>query len=227
MNYDPQKHHRRSIRLRGYDYSSPGAYFITICSHNKQFLFGNVADGQMHRNDYGEIVQEEWFRSARIRKEIQLDAWMVMPNHVHGIVMIAPVAAHGYAPGTALAAHRAVAHGVGAHGCVPGTVLTSHRAVARAVGAHGHAPLQRRPRSLATFVGGFKGAAKKRINKMRGTPGAPVWQENYYEHIIRNEDELNKIREYILTNPLRWAYDRENPERRPTDITDDEPDWYV
>jgi REP element-mobilizing transposase RayT len=204
MNYDPQKHHRRSIRLRGYDYSSPGAYFITICSHNKRFLFGNVADGQMQRNDYGEIVQEEWFRSATIRKEIQLDAWMVMPNHVHGVVMITPVAAHGYVPGTTLARHRAVGHGVG---------------------AHSHAPLQRRPHSLATFVGGFKGAAKKRINKMRGTPGAPVWQENYYDHIIRNEDELNKIREYILTNPLRWAYDRENPERK--ENPEDEPDWYV
>jgi REP element-mobilizing transposase RayT len=206
MNYDPQKHHRRSIRLRGYDYSSPGAYFITICSHNKQFLFGNVADGQMHRNDYGEIVQKEWFGSATIRKEIQLDAWMVMPNHVHGIVMITPVAAHGHAPGTATALHPTVPRGVG---------------------AHGHAPLQRRPRSLATFVGGFKGTVKSRINEMRRTLGAPVWQENYYEHIIRNGDELNKIREYILTNPSRWANDRENPERQPTDSSDDEPDWYV
>jgi len=206
MNYDAQKHHRRSIRLRGYDYSSPGAYFITICSHNKRFLFGNVVDGKMRRNDHGEIVQEEWFRSATIRKEIQLDAWMVMPNHVHGIVIIAPVGAHGHAPGTALAPHRAVAHGVG---------------------AHGHAPLQRRPRSLGTFVGGFKGAAKTRINEMRGTPGAPVWQENYYDHIIRNEDELNRIREYILTNPLRWTYDRENPEHQPMDPEEEEPDWYV
>jgi len=206
MNYDPRKHHRRSIRFRGYDYSSPGAYFITICSHNKRFLFGNVVDGKMHRNDYGEIVQEEWFRSTTLRKEIQLDAWMVMPNHVHGIVMITPVGARGHAPGTAKALR-------------PTPI--------RDVGAHGHAPLQRRPRSLATFVGGFKGAAKTGINKMRGTPGAPVWQENYYDHVIRNEDELNKIREYILTNPLRWAYDRENPERKPTDGSDDEPDWYV
>jgi hypothetical protein len=66
-------------------------------------------------------------------------------------------------------------------------------------------------------VGGFKGAVKKHINEIRRRPGAPVWQENYYEHIIRNEDELNKIREYILTNPLRWAHDRENPERQPTE----------
>jgi REP element-mobilizing transposase RayT len=217
MNYDPQKHHRQSIRLRGYDYSWPGAYFITICSDNKQFLFGDIAEGQMHRNRYGEIVQEEWFRSATIRKEIELDAWMVMPNHVHGIVIITPVGAHGHVPELSIAPRGAAAHDVGAHGYAPPR-------------AHGHVPLQippRRPRSLATFVGGFKGTVKTRINEMRRTPRAPVWQENYYEHIIRNEDELNKIREYILTNPLRWAHDRENPECLPTESLEEEPDWYV
>jgi putative transposase len=194
MKYDPEIHNRRSIRLRGYDYSSPSAYFITICTHQKEFLLGRVLNGQMYRNTYGEIAEEEWFRSAAIRKEIQLDAWMVMPNHVHGIVMINPV--------------------VGAHGNV---------------GAHRHVPLQvpaRRPRSLATFVGGFKGAVNRRINEMRRTPGAPVWQDNYYEHVVRNEDELARIREYIMTNPLRWMYDRENPERQPMN-PEENPDWYA
>jgi REP-associated tyrosine transposase len=96
MKFDPQKHRRRSIRLHGYDYSSPAAYFITICTDNRQVLFGEVVGGQMRRNSYGEIVQEEWFRSATIRKEISLDAWIVMPNHVHGIVTI--IGAHGHAP---------------------------------------------------------------------------------------------------------------------------------
>jgi putative transposase len=195
MKYDPKQHHRRSIRLRGYDYSLPGAYFITICIHHKQCLLGEIVEGQMHRNTYGEIVQEEWFRSATIRKEIQLDAWMVMPNHVHGIVKITPVGAHGHAP----------------HDDSPQPFVTP------GVGAHGHvtqygAPPQRRQRSLATFVGGFKSAVKVRINYMRGTPGLPVWQSNYYEHVVRDEDELDKIREYILTNPVRWRDDRENPE---------------
>ena len=122
-----------------------------------------------------------------------MDAWMVMPNHVHGIVMI--VAAHGNAPRVDVR--------------VPGRA-----------GAHRNVPLRipgRQPRSLATFVGGFKGAVKKRINETRRTPGAPVWQGNYYEHIIRDEDELEKIREYTLTNPVRWVYDRENLERQQTD----------
>ena len=198
MKYDAKRRHRRSIRLHEYDYSSPGAYFITICAHNRSCLFGEVRDGRMHRNHCGELVQEEWFRSARIRKEIRLDAWMVMPNHVHGIVIIEPAGAHGHVPLQPV--------------------------------QDGHAPRripQRRPRSLATFVGGFKGAVNIRINEMRRTPGAPVWQENYYEHIIRNEDEMNRVREYILTNPLRWTFDREHPERQPTDSSGDNPDWYV
>jgi hypothetical protein len=141
-----------------------------------------------------------------------------MPNHVHGIVIIMSVGAHGHAPELSITPRGAAAHHVGAHGYAPES------------GAHRHVPLRippRRPRSLATFVGGFKGAVKKHINEIRRTPGAPVWQENYYEHIIRNEDELNKIREYILTNPLRWAHDRENPERQPTESVEEEPDWYV
>ena len=130
---------------------------------------------------------------------------MVMPNHVHGIVIITDVGAHGHVP------------------------LPAPRTATESTEAHGHVPLRippRRPRSLATFVSGFKGAVKIRINEMRRTPGEPVWQENYYEHIIRNEDELNKIREYILTNPLRWPYDRENPERQQTGDAEEEPDWY-
>jgi len=103
----PERHHRRSIRLKGYDYTRPGAYFITICTHNREPLFGRVVDGEMVLNALGEIVWEEWFRSARIRDEIELfpDEFVVMPNHVHGIVWIVetrdhtpPVGATGWSP---------------------------------------------------------------------------------------------------------------------------------
>ena len=86
MKYNPEKHHRRSIRLQGYDYSQPGAYFVTVCTRNKEFLFGEVADGEMVLNDYGHIVEEEWHRSSDIRREIRLDAFVVMPNHLHGVL---------------------------------------------------------------------------------------------------------------------------------------------
>jgi len=176
-------HHRRSIRLKGYDYTQPGAYFVTICTHQRQPLFGRVVDRNMVLNAYGEIVREEWFRSAEIRAEIVLfpDEFVVMPNHIHGIVWIVetgPVGATGRSP-------------------LP----------PRDQPPHGPAP-----RSLGSFIAGFKSAVTKRINALRGTPGTPVWQRNYYEHIIRHERALEAIRRYIAANPLRWHLDRYNPD---------------
>lgn len=167
---------RRSIRLKGYDYAQAGAYFVTICAHDRECLFGKVVDGTMRLNELGEIVRNAWLQSAEIRHEIVLhaDEMVVMPNHIHGIVWI-------------------VDDPVGATGSVP---LPSNGPT---------------PRSLASFVAGFKSAATKRINERRGTPGAPVWQRNYYEHIIRSDALLARIREYIVNNPLQWALDRENP----------------
>ena len=88
MNDDPTIHKRRSIRLPGYDYSSPGAYFITICTHQHSCIFGDIIDGQMHLNEMGRIAADEWLQTAVIRQEIELDEWGVMPNHFHGIVFI-------------------------------------------------------------------------------------------------------------------------------------------
>ena len=138
----------------------------------------------MKLNELGEIVQEEWEKTPSIRAEIKADEFVVMPNHFHAIVVIAD----------------GIKSTDGAN-----------------VGAHGRAPLQkpgalyRPPKSLGARVAGFKSAATKRINEHRDTPGAPVWQRNYYEHVIRNESKLNDIRSYIQTNPAKWAEDQENP----------------
>ncbi|MCD6596332.1 MAG: transposase [Bacteroidales bacterium] len=88
MTYNPNKHHRRSIRLKGYDYSRPGTYFVTLCVHERKCLFGDIIDEKICLNEYGEIVQTEWLKSSEIRKEIELDVYQIMPNHFHGIVMI-------------------------------------------------------------------------------------------------------------------------------------------
>ena len=186
--YDPERHQRQSIRLRGWDYIQPGAYFVTICTHNRAHLFGQVVDGEMVLNVWGYIVWEEWFRSAEIRAEIELfpNEFVVMPNHIHGIVWIVAT--------DDLAGYDENVHPM--------------------VGATGRSPLQPRgpaPRSLGSFIAGFKSTVTKRINTGRGTPGAPVWQRNYYEHIIRNERALNAIRRYIIDNPWRWHLDRYNP----------------
>ena len=167
---------RKSLRLPGYDYAQGGAYFVTICTWGRTCLFGDVVDGIMRLNDVGRIVAGEWINTAEIRREIELDAYMVMPNHVHGLIVIA------------------------------GNVD---------VGAHGRAPLHgglaRPPKSLGSLVAGFKSAATKRINELRNAPGTPVWQRNYYEHVIRDEYDLSRVRDYIVNNPAQWALDRDNP----------------
>ena len=174
-------HRRRSIRLKGYDYTQPGAYFVTICTHGRAMLFGRVVDGEMALNAYGEIVREEWFRTAQVRPYVELfpDEFVVMPNHIHGIVWI-------------VGATRRVAPTNG----------------------HPHGPV---PGSLGAIIGQFKSIVTKRINALRGTPGAPVWQRNYYEYIIRTERALDAIRRYIAANPLRWDLDRYNPAATGTD----------
>ena len=171
---------RRSIRLQGYDYSRPGAYFITICTHNREFLFGTIVDGEMVLNQYGKIVADEWMKTPKIRREIKLDEWVVMPNHFHGIVWIR----RGTARRAPTNTRRAP------------TVEQFGKPVAG---------------SLSTIVQAFKSAVTKHINQLRNTPGMKLWQRNYWEHIIRNDDELNRIRQYVIDNPMQWETDRENP----------------
>ncbi len=183
MTFNPEQHHRRSIRLQDYDYSQNGAYFITLCAHNRECLFGEVVDGEMKLSALGQIVRDEWAKTSVIRTEIELDEFVVMPNHFHAIVLI---------------------------------IKSDEQSRGNPVGAHGRAPLpaptlSRPPKSLGALVAGFKSAATKHINELRDTPGAPVWQRNYYEHVIRNKSALNDIRSYIQTNPARWADDQENP----------------
>ena len=172
---------RRSIRLRGYDYSKASAYFITICTQNRLCLFGDIVDNQMRLNDAGEIVANEWLKTAEIRNEIELDEWVVMPNHFHGIVVIT---------NSGTMAHRGDDR--------PGDAISGDRPVA---------PTGPRSRSIGAVMAGFKSAVTKRLNELHTTPGAKLWQRNYWEHIVRNETELDQIREYTRNNPAQWALD--------------------
>ena len=174
MKYDPNKHHRRSIRLKGYDYAQAGAYFVTVCTHDRACLFGEVVDGEMRLNDAGNIIRDEWIRTGDMRSNVELDAFVVMPNHFHAIVVL------------------------------------SHDGHCR--GDRPVAPTGPTPRSIGAIMAGFKSASTRRVNEIRRTPGVPVWQRNYYEHIIRDDASLNRIREYIVNNPIQWEMDRENPD---------------
>jgi REP element-mobilizing transposase RayT len=180
MEYKPNRPPRRSPRLKGYDYSQNGAYFVTICTQNRELLFGEIVGGEMQLNSIGEIAQIEWLQTAVVRSNIELDAFVVMPNHVHGIILIAD-----------------------------DSVGTQHAVSLQTRQLTTFGKLQ--PGSLSTIIRSYKSAVTKRINELRETPGATVWQGRYYDHIIRNEAALNSIREYIYNNPARWGLDNENP----------------
>ncbi len=178
MRYDPKIHQRRSIRLTDYDYSNAGVYFVTVCTHDHECLFGDVsADGTMVLSAAGDVVANEWAAAVAAYAGAECDAYVVMPNHFHGIVIFNDTV-----------------------GAIRESPL--------------HPPMQqRRTMGLSRLVGRFKTRSAKRINPLRGTPGASVWQRNCYERIIRNDAERDRIRDYIQNNPARWADDAENPFR--------------
>ncbi len=172
MKFDPQKHHRRSIRLQGYDYSRPGGYYATIVVEGRECLFGEIVNGEMVLNDYGRIVAEAWQWLQEQYPYVELLAWVIMPNHIHGIIII----------------HE---DGRGGSRSAPTGMV------------------KRKP--LGGLIGAFKTVSTKKINLLRKTEGAVIWQRNYYEHIIRDDDDYNRIRLYILDNPAAWDDDDENP----------------
>ncbi len=194
MRYDREHRRRRSIRLRGYDYRQPGAYFITICTYDKSCVFGHIVEGQMQLNECGQVVQEQWISTAKVRPNVELGAFVIMPNHLHAILIVGP----------AVGATRRVAPTNG----IVGPAVGATRRVAPTNPPHGPAR-----GSLGAIIGQFKSMTTKRVNLRRGTPGSILWQRNYYEHVIRSEESLNAIREYICRNPLSWASDAENPAR--------------
>jgi len=179
MKYNPDTHHRRSIRLKGYDYKQAGAYFVTVCTRDRTCFFGDVVDGEMQLNDTGRAVRASWNELPARFQNVVLDAFVVMPNHIHGIVI---VGAQFIAP---------------TNSSQPPIANTDQGAINRAP-------------TLGQIVRKYKAVTTRLIRQTANTTFA--WQRNYYEHIIRDDESLNRIRRYILDNPSRWAFDRENPE---------------
>ncbi|HLD93520.1 MAG TPA: hypothetical protein VI703_04915 [Anaerolineales bacterium] len=198
MRYDANKHHRRSIRLKGYDYTQAGAYFITLVSWQRECLFGEIRSGEISLNALGSLVDNEWRRLGKRFERVVVDELIVMPNHVHGILVIAAEDLVG-------------AGGVGAR--QEGTDKVGEYPFASPLrGVRGSA-CGVIPGSLGAIVGAYKSTTARLINGLRRTPGAPVWQRNFYEHIIRDESEWEAIRVYIHNNPFEWEADNENPAR--------------
>ena len=162
---------RRSLRLRAFDYSRAGAYFVTVTADDRLSLFGEVVDTEMIPNANGQIVKQVWHDLTNHYSHVLLDEFGVMPDHIHAILWLSGAGRAGLKP-------------------APTNVVRPRQ------------PLSEVVRALKTF-------SARRINELRGTPGTPVWQRNYYERVVRDDRELNAIREYIQTNPLRWPLDRD------------------
>jgi REP element-mobilizing transposase RayT len=190
MKFDPKKHHRRSIRLQGYDYTQRGAYYITIVAHQREHLFGEVFNGEMKLGRFGLVAKEQWERLPRRFKHVELPQFVIMPNHVHGIIMI-------------IEERRGTAE----DSLNPDPEM-SRRAPTDASKERFGKPVRG---SIPTIIRSYKSAVALRINLMRGTAGMEVWQRNYYEHVIRDMDDANRIYMYIESNPANWENDDENP----------------
>jgi len=176
MRYNSDIHHRQSIRLKNYNYSQNGHYFITICTYNRENLFGEITDGKMILNGYGKIAEDELYNTEKMRKDVKIDTYVVMPNHIHVIIEINNRG--GYCRGTM---HRA-----------PTMIEQFGKPTSN---------------TIPTIIRGFKSAVTQQIKIKNNDYSMIVWQRNYYEHIIRNEDELDRIREYIKNNPANWHTD--------------------
>lgn len=241
-------HGRRSIRKPGYDYAQPGVYFVTILAHRRAHLFGQIRDGVMHLSAYGRIAYAQWQRQARWGRPIWLDAFVVMPNHIHGILVITdtspgvrPTEDDVYAILTHLGAHGGHRRGgTSEAGGMSPKVGTQHRGHRKGDASEAFPPTEviqdtsgtitpiphsrdasplrdtpdgptgTVPGSLGALVQAYKSITTRRINKHRSTPGASVWQRNYYDRILPDVRALHACRHYIHQNPARWATDRCN-----------------
>jgi putative transposase len=194
MPYDPDKHHRRSVRLKDFDYSQPGAYYVTLCTIGRLCLFGEVVDGIMILNDMGRIVEDCWHELPAHYPHVALDAIVIMPNHVHAVIVLVERPDVGADFSSGSDHPRPYKRNID---------LPERSALANTRDMSRHA--------LPEIVRAFKASSTFRARRLYRQRDFQVWQRNYYERIVRSEDELNAIRAYIACNPGGWDEDDENP----------------
>ena len=185
MAYNPNVHHRRSIRLKGYDYSQEGLYFVTICVQNKQYLFGKIANREMILNTVGQMVKLCWLEIPQHFPNAVLHEYVIMPNHVHGIIELTNVGAKNFSP----------------ENKSTNDFSPENKSSNDDIRAKNFSPLQGTSRTIGSIIRGFKIGVTKQL-------GYSVWQRNFYEHIIRNESSYHNITNYIVHNPANWVEDK-------------------
>ncbi|MFZ5878781.1 MAG: transposase [Chloroflexota bacterium] len=223
MKFDPKIHHRRSIRLKGYDYRQAGGYFVTIVTQGRDMLFGEVVNGEMILNDAGEMIVRWWLELPNKFPNVNVDIFVVMPNHFHGIIFIiddAELSVVGddlrVVPGLGDNGGGENGEYEGEHGGSPQPIGSpqqtdsSRRTDSRQ--KRPNAPLSQMIQWFKTmttneYIRGVKNLGWKPFN-------GKVWQRDYYEHIIRNPSAADRIARYIEANPARWEKDKDNPKRK-------------
>lgn len=176
--------YRRSIRLPGYDYSQAGWYFVTICSYKHECIFGEIVNGEMKLNEIGENIKNEWANLSK-RFSVNLDQFQIMPNHLHGIIIINdPVGVSFMKPVNCVKPEINI------------EILKSNR----------HMGLINQTPTIGQIIRHFKSKCSYKIHLHE--LNQIIWQRNYFEHVIRNDADLNRIREYIQTNPMNWKKDK-------------------
>lgn len=185
--FDSKKHHRRSIRVQGYDYASARAYYVTIVTYQRDCLFGKIENEEMLLNDFGLIAEECWIAIPEHFPKVELGAYVIMPNHVHGIIVIRA----DVPPSN------------------PGMIEEGRRGATLLRPYEDQRKINVQPGSLGAIVRSFKSVVSYRLNKEHNVTG--IWQRSYYEHIIRDEKDLQNKTDYIEANPMLWDEDDNNP----------------
>ena len=191
---------RKSMRLRQFDYTRAGAYFVTICTRNWACLFGHIENDVMQLNEVGRVAHKLWEEIPTHFPQVELDTWVIMPNHVHGIVILGSPGNGGAPPGS---------HSAGDIFAAPTAVSPSARGVSALPERSGP-----RCRSIGAVVGSYKSAVTKEVRNFRRGSDGSIWHRNYFDHVIRNEVAMDGIRRYIEENPARWPKDPKNPALR-------------
>jgi REP element-mobilizing transposase RayT len=194
MPYNPHLHNRNTIRLQGYNYAQHGAYFITICTHNKEPVFGEIKSGIMIPSHLGEIAYNQWLQLPQRFTNINLGAFVIMPNHIHGIIIIEE-----------MDPSRRGEAGDNKHSIKPKITLSPASPTLPNEDSLPHGTI---PGSISAIIQNYKSSTSRKINMLLRTKNKTTWQRNYYEHIIRDDNDYDRIVEYIENNPSCWSDDR-------------------
>lgn len=195
--------HRRTLRIKDFDYSQAGAYFVTICTKNHQCLFGEIQQREMQLNAIGRVVSAQWQQLTYRFPDLELGEWVVMPNHIHGILIIT---GRGEACNGRGEASLKIKNVDAALFLPDASPLQSESIIADASPLR---PTGTTPGSVGAIIQNFKSVVSRKLSTQNEKRKGSVWQRNYYEHVIRNEGEFNAISDYIITNPQNWEKDTE------------------